>query len=125
MMKKPEIQEPRKTRKAEVQCIQRESRFSPKRKRPRKADSRKKEKMPSMASGIPMTPPVRRENSDQLVPNWNSMGIPVTTPSRKLTAKILAQKRAATSYFASRVFSASDFSTTMSSARPMVSWGKR
>ena len=37
----------------------------------------------------------------QLVPNWNSMGMPVTTPSRKLTAKILAQKRAATSYFAS------------------------
>ena len=101
MMKKPEIQEPRKTRKAEVQCIQRESRFSPKRKRPRKADSRKKEKIPSMASGIPMTPPVRRENSAQLVPNWNSMGIPVTTPSRKFTAKILAQKRAATSYFAS------------------------
>ncbi len=48
-----------------------------------------------------MTPPVRRENSDQLVPNWNSMGMPVTTPSTKLMAKILAQKRAATLYFAS------------------------
>jgi hypothetical protein len=32
-----------------------------------------------MARGMPMTPPVRRENSDQLVPNWNSMGMPVTT----------------------------------------------
>ena len=38
--------------------------------------------------GMPMTPPVRRENSLQLVPNWNSIGMPVTTPRRKLMAKI-------------------------------------
>ena len=50
--------------------------------------------MPSIAIGMPITPPLRRENSDQLVPNWNSIGMPVTTPSRKLTAKIFAQKRA-------------------------------
>src|SRR5271170_3070798 len=97
MIKKPENQEPRKTRKAAAQCPQRDSRFSPKRKSPRNADSRKKEKMPSIAMGMPMTPPVRRENSDQLVPNWNSIGIPVTTPRRKLMAKILPQKRAETS----------------------------
>jgi len=59
----------------------------------RNVDSRKKEKTPSIASGWPMTPPVRRANSDQLVPNWNSMGIPVTTPRTKLIAKTLAQKR--------------------------------
>src|SRR5271155_2055346 len=99
-MKKPEIQEPTKTRKAAAQCPHFGRRFSPKRKRPRKADSRKNEKTPSMAKGMPMTPPVRRENSDQLVPNWNSIGMPVTTPRRKFTAKILPQKRAATSYLA-------------------------
>jgi hypothetical protein len=82
-----------------------------------------------MARGMPMTPPVRRENSLQLVPNWNSMGMPVTTPRRKLMAKILAQKRAATSYLAcfcgSEERSAIVLRTTMRSARPMVSWGKR
>ncbi len=31
----------------------------------------------------------------QLVPNWNSMGMPVTTPMAKLMPKILIQKRAA------------------------------
>jgi hypothetical protein len=37
------------------------------------------------------------ENFAQLVPNWNSIGMPVTTPKAKLTAKILAQNRAADS----------------------------
>ena len=35
------------------------------------------------------------ENLDQLVPNWNSMGMPVTTPMAKLMAKIFTQKRTA------------------------------
>ena len=51
--------------------------------------------MPSMASVWPMTPPANREKTDQLVPNWNSMGMPVTTPNTKLMPKILPQKRAA------------------------------
>src|SRR5258708_40107757 len=118
MMKKPEIHEPAKTSTAESQWKRRERRFSPKRKRPRKADSRKKEKMPSIARGMPMTPPVRRENSLQLVPNWDSMGMPVTTPRRKLMAKILPQKRPATSYFArlsgSVAQRATDFRMTIS-----------
>src|ERR1700730_17456310 len=95
MMKKPDIQEPRNTRKAEAQCPHGESFFSPNRKSPRKADSRKNEKTPSMARGCPITPPVVRENCAQLVPNWHSIGMPVTTPIRKLIANILAQKRAA------------------------------
>src|SRR5712692_6904217 len=95
MMKKPDIQEPRNTRNSDPQCAHAESRFSPKRKRPKNADSKKKEKTPSMARGWPMTPPVVRENCAQLVPNWNSIGMPVTTPIRKLIANIFAQKRAA------------------------------
>jgi hypothetical protein len=31
-----------------------------------------------------------------LVPNWNSIGMPVTTPMTKVMAKILPQNRAAT-----------------------------
>ena len=62
---------------------------------PRKADSRKKEKTPSMASVWPMTPPASCEKRAQLVPNWNSMGMPVTTPEDEVDAEDLAQKRAA------------------------------
>src|ERR1700731_5490170 len=65
MMKKPDIHEPMKTMTAEPQWAHRERRFSPNRNRPRKVDSRKNEKTPSIASGCPMMPPVRRENSDQ------------------------------------------------------------
>lgn len=70
-----------------------------------------------------------RENSLQLVPNWNSMGMPVTTPRRKLMAKILPQNRAAISYFACSSESVARraivLRTTIRSASPMVSWGKR
>ncbi len=43
-----------------------------------------------------MTPPAALEKSAQFVPNWNSIGIPVTTPRAKLIPKIFAQNRAAT-----------------------------
>ena len=125
MMKKPEIHEPTKTMNAAPKCASSESRFSPKRNRPRKVDSRKNANTPSIASGWPMTPPVRRANSDQLVPNWNSMGMPVTTPSRKLMAKIFAQKREAWFQRSLPVRRAMSFITTISSARPMVSCGNR
>ena len=42
-----------------------------------------------MASVWPITPPAEREKCAQLVPNWNSMGMPVTTPMAKLMPKIL------------------------------------
>src|SRR5579862_1812388 len=95
MMKKPESQEPRNTATADHQWALGLRRFSPYRNNPRKADSKKKANMPSMARVCPMTPPAKRENKDQLVPNWNSMGIPVTTPMTKLMPKMRAQKRAA------------------------------
>ena len=53
--------------------------------------------MPSIASVRPMTPPAKLENRAQLVPNWNSIGMPVTTPTAKLIPKMRAQKRAASS----------------------------
>ncbi len=42
-----------------------------------------------------MTPPVFAENCAQLVPNWNSIGTPVTTPIAKERPKMRIQKRAA------------------------------
>ncbi len=94
MMKNPEIHEPSATSRPAVQCPHLLSRFSPKRNKPRNADSKKKANTPSMASVWPITPPAKREKCAQLVPNWNSMGMPVTTPRAKLMPKILAQKRA-------------------------------
>ena len=41
-----------------------------------------------------MISPAKFENRAQLVPNWNSSGMPVTTPMAKLRPKIRAQKRA-------------------------------
>ena len=47
-----------------------------------------------MNSVCPTTPPAKWEKRAQLVPNWNSMGMPVTTPIPKVTAKIFAQNLA-------------------------------
>src|SRR3954470_3444471 len=46
VMKYPDSQDPTKTATPDSQCSRGPSRFSPKRKRPRNADSRKKEKTP-------------------------------------------------------------------------------
>ena len=70
-----------------------------------------------------MTPPAYRENAAQLVPNWNSIGTPVTTPTAKLMPKMRIQNRAAS--FQPSWRNPSHLSTTMSSARPIVSCGKR
>ena len=81
--------------------------------------------MPSIARVCPITSPVRRENAAQLVPNWNSIGTPVTTPMAKLRPKMRIQKRAASSQALLPVRRAIAFITTMSSARPIVSCGNR
>jgi hypothetical protein len=47
---------------------------------------------PSIARVWPITPPAALEKAAQLVPNWNSMGMPVTTPTAKLMPKMRAQK---------------------------------
>jgi len=85
---------PRKTIREENQCIRCPKRSSPKRNKPTNADSRKNAKAPSIARVWAMMSPAKREKAAQLVPNWNSRGMPVTTPITKVTAKILAQNRA-------------------------------
>ncbi len=42
-----------------------------------------------------MTAPECFEKFDQFVPNWNSIGMPVTTPTAKFSPKIFAQNRTA------------------------------
>ena len=57
----------------------------------------------SIASVWAIMSPVALEKAAQLVPNWNSSGMPVTTPITKVMAKILPQNRAATLYSSSRL----------------------
>src|SRR5256885_6475245 len=97
MMKKPDSHEPTNTNIADSQWTPALTRPRPARKMPRNTDSAKNANTPSIASVWPITPPAKLEKPAQLVPNWNSRGIPVTTPTAKLTAKILAQKCAAAS----------------------------
>ncbi len=72
----------------------------------------------SMARGWPMTPPEMREKRAQLVPNSNSMGMPVTTPKTKLMAKMRPQKRAARSHCSPPVLRAMVLRITISSRGP-------
>ena len=125
MMKYPESHEPRASATAAARCLFGPSRFSPKRNSPRNVDSRKNAKTPSIARAWPTTSPEKRENRDQLVPNWNSIGMPVTTPMAKLRAKIRPQNRATSLYDSSRRRRASALSATMNTARPIVSCGNR
>ncbi len=81
--------------------------------------------MPSMASVWPITPPEYRVNAAQFVPNWNSMGIPVTTPTAKVRPRIFAQNRTATAYRSSPVRRARHFQNTRNHTSPIVSWGNR
>jgi hypothetical protein len=78
----------------ENQCTRCPKRSSPKRKTPTNADSRKNAKAPSIARVWAIMSPAKREKAAQFVPNWNSKGMPVTTPITKVTAKILPQNRA-------------------------------
>jgi len=94
-MNPPDAHVPSQTITAENQCIRCPKACSPNRKRPRKTDSRKNAKVPSMARVWPMMSPADAEKRAQLVPNWNSSGMPVTAPTTNVMAKILAQKRAA------------------------------
>jgi len=71
-----------------------------------------------------MTGPAYAENRAQLVPNWNSIGMPVTTPIAKLRPKMRIQKRAASFQRGSLDLRPKPFITTMRRASPIVSWGK-
>ena len=82
----------------ENQCTLCPNRRSPKRNSPTNADSRKNAKAPSIAKVWAIMSPEKAEKAAQLVPNWNSSGMPVTTPMTKVTAKILPQNRAETLY---------------------------
>ena len=78
-----------------------------------------------MARVCPTTPPAPSVKRDQLVPNWNSRGMPVTTPKTKVRPKTLIQKRAARLDTSQPRRSARVLSHRMSSASPMDTCGNR
>ena len=66
-------------------------------------DSRKKKPKASMANKDPKMSPMNSEYLDQLVPNWNSSVMPVTTPMAKLMRKSLPQNLVILRYISSPV----------------------
>jgi hypothetical protein len=68
--------------------------------------------------------PARSESSLQLVPNWNDMTMPETTPMPNDTAKILVQNRDS-SPWRSLPASHAASSTTSHAASPIVNAGNR
>jgi hypothetical protein len=65
------------------------------------------------------------EKRAQLVPNWNGMMMPVTTPMAKETAKMRIQKREMRSQISSRWKKYSPSNTAMKEASPTVKAGSR
>jgi hypothetical protein len=124
-MKNPETTAPSATMIEDSQCRPRLTRCSPNRNRPRNDDSAKNANTPSMNSVCPTTGPAKCEKRAQLVPNWNSIGIPVTTPVAKVMAKMRAQKRAARPYSGLSERISSVLKSAISTPSPMVSTGKR
>src|SRR5574340_1525760 len=83
--------DPKATSQIAVRCRPLEILPQPNSQIPRKVDSRKNASSASIASGAPKTSPTYREYSDQFMPNWNSITMPVTTPIAKLIVKSVPQ----------------------------------
>ena len=83
---------PSATSQMQAQCAFSESLSQPNIQMPRKVDSRKNAVRASSASGAPKMSPMKREYSDQFIPNWNSCTRPVTTPIAKLMRKSVPKK---------------------------------
>src|SRR4029079_4609481 len=90
-IQKEENSVPSATMLAATTCAQRGTRSRPNRSTPRKAASRKKAVSPSKAKSGDNTLAVASAYRLQLVPNWNGMTMPVTTPIPKEIEKILIQ----------------------------------
>ncbi len=72
-------------------CTQAGTRFMPNSMTPRKVASRKNAVSTSNASSGPAMLPTRFMKPGQLVPNWNDMVMPVTTPIANESANTLVQ----------------------------------
>ena len=59
------------------------------------------------------------------MPNWNSIGMPVTTPAAKLIVKIVVQKRAERASISEPVVAARQVYQATKGARPIVPIGNR
>src|ERR1035437_228901 len=91
-IQKPDKCPPIKTSKADSQYTPFDTLFLPNTNTPIKTDSRKNATTPSIARMGPKMSPTILEYDDQLLPNENSMVIPVATPTTKITPKSLARK---------------------------------
>src|SRR5579859_789573 len=91
MIQNEESSVPKPTMKAATKCAQGGTSLRPNNSTPRNAASRKKAVSPSYANSGPTTFEVASAKRLQLVPNWNGMTMPETTPMPNDTAKMRIQ----------------------------------
>ena len=94
MIQNEEMLEPSATMPVANRCTPFGTRPQPNIMTPMKPASSMKAMAPSKPRMLPMNWPEWCENGAQLVPNWNSRGIPLTTPTAKFSTSNLLQKRA-------------------------------
>ena len=90
----PDIDAPNATMQVAKKCIGRGTRCQPNMAMPRKPASSMNAIAPSNPSMLPKKPPATLVNGAQLVPNSNSSGTPVTTPTPETQEEQPDQKRA-------------------------------
>src|SRR3989337_705514 len=93
MIQNADSEVPNATSTVDVRCTQPGTRFMPNSITPRNVASRKNAVSTSYASNGPATLPTFSMNPGQLVPNWNDMTMPVTTPIAKVSANTLTHSR--------------------------------
>ncbi len=94
MIQNAEIDEPSATMPVANRWMPLGTRPQPRIITPTKPASSMKAIAPSKPRMLPMNWPVNCENGPQFVPNWNSIGMPLTTPTAKFSNSSFAQKRA-------------------------------
>ena len=116
---------PTQTITVEKKCAFLPTLFQPHRDIARNVDSIKKANTASIASGLPNTSPTKVEYIGQLVPNWNTITIPVTTPTANIIPKSFRKNFAAFKYFIFPVLSHIASTATMYRENPIEIGGNK
>ncbi len=124
-IQKAESVVPTATASAETRCTPGLTRFMPKSMIPRNVASRKKAVKISYDSRGPAMAPTWFMYPGQLVPNWNDMVMPVTTPIANVSAKTFTQRLYVVSHASSPVRRYFQRNATRNHASAIVSVGKR
>ena len=125
MIQNADSDEPSATMPVANRCTPRGTRSQPNIMMPMKPASSMNAMAPSKPRILPKNWPVNCENALQLVPNSNSIGMPLTTPTAKFSSSSLPQKRAWRYHVTSLVRTQSTSTMNRNADRLMVRIGQR